>query len=98
MNGVAVYRRLPEQTKFRDEGCSIHSSCLSCPLPKCRYDEPGWRQREERASRDSQVLEVRFAEGRSVTELAALFGVSTRTVHRIMKRTGQRPDLQRIGA
>lgn len=78
--------RLPELTGYRDTGCDIHPVCLTCPLPRCRYDEPGWRQREERDQRDSELLQIRLRNAISVEELAARFGVSARTVHRILKR------------
>src|SRR2546426_10940407 len=32
---------LPERTGYRDDGCELHPQCLTCPLPRCRYDEPG---------------------------------------------------------
>ena len=32
---------LPENQDFRDTGCSLSPRCLDCPLPRCRYDEPG---------------------------------------------------------
>jgi len=30
---------LPEHTEYRDDGCRVHPSCLSCPLPACVYEE-----------------------------------------------------------
>ena len=32
---------LPEHTRYRDDGCDLFTSCLTCPLPRCRYDVPG---------------------------------------------------------
>ena len=78
--------RLPDVETFRDSGCSLHSSCLTCPLPRCRYDDPGWLQREERDSRDAEVLRLKARHQLSVDQLADKFGVSTRTVHRILRR------------
>jgi len=82
-----VLDRLPESMAFRDTGCDVHPSCLTCPLPQCRYDEPGWRQREERTERDVEIVRMRGRLGLSVEELAMRFGVSTRTVHRILGRS-----------
>lgn len=81
--------RPPELFAFKDTGCDLHPACLTCPLPRCRYDEPGWRQREERGQRDTEVLRLRMRQALSVGDLAAQFGVSTRTVHRIL-RAGDR--------
>lgn len=71
---------------YKDTGCDLHPSCLHCPLARCRYDEPGWLQREGRDNRDAEVLRERIKLALSVDELAGKFGVSTRTVHRIIKR------------
>ena len=78
--------RLQEFDLYRDTGCDLHPSCLKCPLPRCRYDEPGWLQREERESRDTEVMRLKLRQALSVDEIAGRFGVSTRTVHRILKR------------
>ncbi len=81
--------RLPETTAFRDNGCDVHPRCLTCPLPRCRYDEPGWRQRTERGERDTEILRMRLKQALSIGDLAAQFGVSTRTVHRALSRGGK---------
>ena len=78
--------RLPELMNFRDSGCDLHPACLTCPLPQCRYDDPGWLQREEREQRDQAMLQARILEALPITDLADRFGVSTRTVHRILRR------------
>ncbi len=78
--------RLPELTIYQDHGCDLFSSCLGCPLPRCRYDDPGWIQREERGHRDTELLQLRAKHALPVHELASRFGVSTRTVHRILSR------------
>ena len=78
--------RLPEFTSYQDGGCDLHPSCLTCPLPRCRYDDPGWVQREQRTSRDMAILQMRARQALSVDELAERFGVSTRTVHRAIRR------------
>ena len=77
---------LPEHILYRDEGCNWFSSCLGCPLARCRYDDPGWVQEEARQRRDKEVLRTRRAEGKSIVELARAFAISTRTVHRILSR------------
>lgn len=78
--------RVPELQQFHDTGCNMHPSCLTCPLPQCRYDEPGWLQREEREGRNAEVLRMRARQALSMDELAHTFGVSTRTVHRILQQ------------
>ena len=82
--GVPSVDLLPEHFPYRDDGCDVAPSCLSCPLPRCKYDDPGCLTRERRARRDQAVLDVRSSEGITVMELARRFHISQRTVHRIL--------------
>ena len=82
-----VLDRLPEFTSYQDNGCDLSPSCLKCPLPRCRYDDPGWVLREQRSSRDVAILQMRAKQALTVEELAERFGVSTRTVHRAITRS-----------
>ena len=80
------FDRLPEFIAYRDTGCDAHSNCLTCPLPACRYDEPGGFQRAARGRRDSEVMRLRSVQALTVDEIASRCGVSSRTVHRILNR------------
>ena len=77
----------PEYQEYRDEGCDLFSSCLRCPLPRCRYDEQAEGRRPARMLRDREIMRQRALAGRSVAELAQAFGVSKRTVQRIIRRS-----------
>ena len=77
---------LPEHYLFKDDGCEVSPSCLRCPLPRCKYDDPGWYQREVRDQRDQKIHRAKQAEGLSVPQLAHRFGVSQRTVFRALQR------------
>ena len=81
---------LPENTRYKDDGCEASPSCLDCPLTLCRYDHPGWLQRESRRDRDNEIFRLR-QEKMPVSEIAKKFGISTRTVHRIVQRGGAAP-------
>ena len=75
---------LPEHSRFPDTGCP--GGCdlsLECPLPVCVYDDPGGRKRARRAVRDRQIVHRR-EQGELIEEIAAAFGVSKRTVHRVL--------------
>ena len=93
-NGVALgYVRsdtLPENTRYKDEGCDASLTCLECPLSLCKYDDPGWLQRESRRTRDDEIFRLR-SQKVAVTEISKRFGISTRTVHRIVQRGGAIP-------
>ena len=81
-----VIDMLPEQHQYRDEGCDVSPSCLRCPLPWCKYDDPVAYHRELRLSRDREVMQVKREEGKTVPQLARHFGLSERTIHRILER------------
>jgi hypothetical protein len=77
---------LPEFTRYRDEGCDLYASCLGCPLPRCRYDAPGGVRAIFNVRRDREILGLRRRQGLSVDMLARRYGVSRRTVFRILRR------------
>ena len=81
---------LPENTRYKDDGCDASLTCLECPLPLCKYDDPGWLQRENRRTRDDEIFRLRSQQV-AVTEISKRFGISTRTVHRIVQRGGATP-------
>ena len=76
---------LPENTRYRDDGCDAALTCLECPLSLCKYDDPGWLQRENRRTRDDEIFRLRSQQV-PVAEISKRFGISTRTVHRIVQR------------
>ena len=76
----------PEYCRYRDDGCELADSCISCPFPKYVYDQPRGRQRWLKSLRDKEIVRLFTAEGREVKELALRFGVSQRTVQRALGR------------
>ena len=76
----------PEYCHYRDNGCEFADSCLNCPLPECIYAQPGGKQRWLKGLRDEAVLRLFTAQGKGVKELALMFGVSRRTIQRILQR------------
>jgi hypothetical protein len=76
----------PEYCHYKDEGCEFASSCLDCPFPECIYALPRGRQRWLKKTRDREVVKLFNTKGKRVKELAVMFGVSTRTIQRILKR------------
>jgi len=80
---------LPEHSDFQDGGCSLSPTCLRCPLARCRYDEPGGARRMIKGSRDVAVQAFRD-DGLAIDTLAQQFGLSRRTVFRILARGRKR--------
>lgn len=86
---------------YRDIGCRIAPSCLSCPLPRCVLD--GFRPRHpshpsvdlsplpRRRRTRVMVLTVRILVARDawregmLSQLAAIFGVSRQRVHQVVR-------------
>ena len=84
---VAEARRdaLPEHTQYADTGCDVHPRCLTCPLVRCRYDEPGGARKLFSEDRDRAIVSLQ-REGVPVDAIALRFGVSRRTVFRALAR------------
>ena len=71
---------------YEDTGCEASDSCLDCPLPKCRYDDPVWYQRYRLLAKDFRIVHTIQEESLTVEEAAERFGITIRTVFRIMQR------------
>ncbi|MQG20804.1 MAG: hypothetical protein FI725_02205 [SAR202 cluster bacterium] len=94
MNRNPVKRRdaLPEDATYRDTGCGDGcTQSLECPFPRCLHDEPRLSLTIKQTKRDREVRTVQQLEGLDIKELSLRFGVSSRTIHRILARTRLRP-------
>ncbi len=78
----------PEYCHYRDEGCELAASCLSCPFSRCIYDEPRGKQRWLKRLRAREMVRLFTTEGKGIKELALMFSVSQRTVQRALKTLG----------
>lgn len=78
---------LPEFTRYRDTGCNWHPKCLECPFVRCKYEEDtaGDAKRMFNSSRDSEILTL-HSQDVHVSELAHMFGLSRRSIFRILAR------------
>ena len=88
--GPSIKRVLPNEASefyhYEDTGCEASDSCLDCPLPKCKYDDPEWYQRNRRLARDFRVVATMDRDCLSIEETAERFSITVRTVFRIMQR------------
>ena len=69
------------------DGCSAHPTCLTCPFEVCRYDMS--RDAFEallRRHRDRERIAIIEAESLTEEQAAARFGVTRRTIFRMMRR------------
>jgi len=77
---------LPEHVDYIDTGCDLYASCLRCPLPRCRYEVSGGATAILRAGRDASILAAAKRRGTTVDDLARMFGLSRRTIFRVLER------------
>jgi hypothetical protein len=82
----ALVDTLPELYVYEDTGCEVSASCLNCPLPQCKFDDPIWFQKYRQTFRDLSMLTAIEREGLTVEETAARFAVTVRTVFRAVRR------------
>jgi hypothetical protein len=87
---------LPEHTHYADTGCEVHHSCLSCPLVRCRYDEPGGARKLLADERDASII-VLQRQGASIDAIASRFRISRRTVFRVLARQRSAPQAEAGG-
>jgi hypothetical protein len=76
---------LPDGFDYPDLGCSFAPSCLTCPLPRCRYEWPYLVPvlRQDMRAPKAQALR---SQGASIEEIQLAVGVSRRTVYRLLER------------
>jgi hypothetical protein len=77
-----------EQSCYRDDGCELGTSCLNCSLPRCIHDEPGGKRGQRRRQRNREIVSLRRRQRLKIGELARRYGVSSRTVYRILAQRG----------
>ena len=85
-NAGSVADDVPEFYHYEDTGCEASDSCLDCPLPQCRYDDPDWYHRNRRLAKDFRLAYVMRQERLTVEEAAERFGITRRTVFRVLQR------------
>lgn len=76
---------LPENTWYRDTGCSVSPSCLNCPLEQCRYDVPNGLITLKRYARDAEAVQL-MQSGLTIEEIADRMHLTQRTVWRATQR------------
>jgi hypothetical protein len=75
---------MPELMHYADTGCEVCPSCLRCPLPQCKYDDPIAYHRWKARARDAEIVAARRT--LPVSAVATLFTLSPRTIHRALLR------------
>ena len=71
---------------YEDNGCEVSSKCLECPLTQCRYDDFETFEAMKRFAKDYLIINYMRRYNLSVLKTAKKFGVTERTIFRIMAR------------
>lgn len=72
---------LPEHHDYRDDGCDLFPTCLSCPLAECRYVvNPSSQARQQLAEKARELA----ADGVKIDDIARAIGRGRRTVFRMV--------------
>ena len=69
------------EKRYLDDGCHVHPSCLSCPLPRCIYDNAIEQRREREMQRATKIVSA-FVNGGTLEEVAQTFQISKRSALR----------------
>jgi len=75
----------PEATAYL--GCQ--SSCLDCPFEECIFEIKGGAVSLRKRKRDAEIMEI-ARQGVSTKELSERFGLSKRTIIRVINSQGQK--------
>lgn len=73
-----------EEFVYKDKGCQMAGSCLSCPFETCLEEVPRGRQHQMRQVRAREMRRL-YQQGKGTGEIARLFSVSRRTVQRELR-------------
>ena len=77
---------LPEYTQYADNGCQLYHACLECPFENCQFDGGGGPSGVRRRTRNSALVTAASSEGVNAGDLANMFGLSRRTVFRVLRQ------------
>ena len=82
----------PEQTPrtpymYRtDDGCEVSTSCLHCPLPTCKHEDPKVLNTYRREQKDQERFDIIVKENLKNDQAAKRLGLDSKTVRRIINR------------
>ena len=91
--GMGAHKQIPIDMGviYQDLGCEHSPSCLSCPLPVCKYDNPSSTPYLD--DNEREIAEM-TAGGSSAAEIARELGINIRTVRR--KRAKNKKENEKI--
>jgi len=78
----------PEGIEYSDDGCSLAPKCVECPFAQCQKESLSTLERTERY----KLIYECHLDGSSRQEIADAFGVSLRTISRVISLKGIYPS------
>ncbi len=76
----------PLMPQLIEDGCEVTESCLECPLPQCKFDDPAGYRAIKQKQKDQERCKIINEEGLSIEQAADRFGVTPQTMYRIQAR------------
>jgi len=70
---------------YKDTGCEFSPSCLDYPFPACLEDSFRGKLALQKKLRNTEIKRL-LQEGKKAKELAIAFGISQRTIQRVVKK------------
>ena len=74
-----------EITRYLDNGCEVWQTCLECPLPECRLDNPGLGRRFLTLWQERDVVETILREKLGNAQAARRFGTRRTHIEHLMR-------------
>ena len=87
---------LPDYDRYKDDGCEVSPSCLTCPLLQCKHDDPIWFQQYLRVARDVRIWKTIQSESLTANKAAERFSLTVRTISRIIQRCQEAEKVQPV--
>lgn len=85
---------LPEGVNYKDTGCAVAPACLECPLPVCKFDDPTAAVTKRVRAHHEAIVRLYESTDWSKGELARFFGVSKRTIFRVLANYAKNRGLE----
>ena len=83
---IRKYLELDVEPYIPDAGCEVWSTCLSCPLSRCKHDDPKWYMSIRRFGPSLRLYAEMQRDHLSTSAAAFRFGMQPRSITRIKER------------
>ena len=83
---IRQYLELTQEPYYPDNGCEVATACLSCPLSRCKHDDPEWYTAIRNIGRSLQLYAEMQRDHLSITAAAFRFGMKPRSICHLKAR------------